>query len=94
MGGDNLLTLHKWKNYEQILDNHNIVVYARPGFSTGYTLDKGNITILEDLPLLNISSTYIRTCIRRGISIQYLVPDAVYEYLRDSNMYTRKKKET
>lgn len=94
MGGDNLLTLHKWKNYEQILDNHDIVVYARPGFSTGNTLDKGNITILEDLPLLNISSTYIRNCIRRGISIQYLVPDAVYEYLRDSNMYTRKKKET
>lgn len=94
MGGDNLRTFHKWKNYEQILDNHNIVVYARPGFSTEHSINQGNITILENLPLLNISSTYIRSCIQEGISIQYLVPDAVYEYLRDSNMYTRKKKET
>jgi nicotinate-nucleotide adenylyltransferase len=29
MGEDNLRTLHKWKNYEQILNNHNIYVYPR-----------------------------------------------------------------
>ena len=27
MGEDNLRSLHKWKNYEQILENHNIYVY-------------------------------------------------------------------
>ncbi len=94
MGGDNLRTFHKWKNYQQILDSHDLVVYTRPGYTNEHNLNQANITILQDLPLLNISSTYIRNSIREGISIQYLVPDAVYEYLRDSNMYTRKKKET
>ncbi len=94
MGGDNLRTFHKWKNYEQILENHDIVVYKRPGYELEHSLGQVDLTILEDLPLLNISSTYIRSCIHSGISVQYLVPDAVYEYLRDSNMYSRKKKET
>ncbi|MCL4857362.1 MAG: nicotinate-nucleotide adenylyltransferase, partial [Flavobacteriales bacterium] len=29
MGEDNLRTLHHWKNYEQIIDNHKIYIYPR-----------------------------------------------------------------
>ena len=29
MGEDNLNSLHKWKNYEVILQNHHIYVYPR-----------------------------------------------------------------
>ncbi|WP_034059224.1 nicotinate (nicotinamide) nucleotide adenylyltransferase, partial [Lacinutrix jangbogonensis] len=29
MGEDNLKSFHKWKNYEVILENHNIYVYPR-----------------------------------------------------------------
>ena len=29
MGEDNLRSFHKWKNYEYILENHEIVVYPR-----------------------------------------------------------------
>ena len=29
MGEDNLNSLHKWKNYEYILENHDIYVYPR-----------------------------------------------------------------
>ena len=32
MGEDNLRTLHKWKNYEQILTNYIIYVYPTPGY--------------------------------------------------------------
>jgi nicotinate-nucleotide adenylyltransferase len=31
MGGDNLQSLPKWKNYSQILKNYPIYVYNRPG---------------------------------------------------------------
>ena len=30
MGEDNLRTFHKWKNYEVILERHQIYVYPRP----------------------------------------------------------------
>lgn len=89
MGGDNLLSLPKWKNHRSIIDNYPIYVYDRPMSQPEETetIFHANITILEDLPLLHISSTYVRNCIRNGVSVQYLVPDSVFEYLDNGTMY-------
>lgn len=87
MGADNLATLSKWKNYEQILKSYPIYVYQRPGIEIPDLLENHQITILDHFPLLDISSTYIRSCLKKGVSIQYLVPDAVFEYLEGSSMY-------
>lgn len=87
MGGDNLLTLHKWKNFHLILQNYQTYVYHRPGLDISQTPKHEHISILENFPLLDISSTYIRESLRKRISVQYLVPDAVFEYLEGSSMY-------
>ncbi len=86
MGGDNLGTFHKWKNYKTILANHDIYVYQRPGYDLGDLQDHEKITILE-APLLTISASYIRKQIKEGKSIQYLVPDKVWDYISGSSMY-------
>ncbi len=86
MGGDNLGTLHKWKNYEQILKNHKIYVYQRPNYELGELENHPQVTILE-APLLNISASYVRKCIKEDKSIRYLVPDAVYESIKASHLY-------
>lgn len=86
MGGDNLLSLPKWKNHEVILENHDIYVYNRPGYDEGPLSDHERITYMQ-APLLNLSATMVRQLIRANKSIQYLVPDAVYNYLKDSTMY-------
>ncbi len=86
MGGDNLATLHKWKNYELILRDYMIYVYRRPSYELGERENHENVRLF-DAPELHISASYIRRSIRAGHSIQYLVPDTVYEYIRDSNMY-------
>lgn len=86
MGGDNLATLHKWKNYEQIINKHKILVYKRPRYRLGELKSHANVEIC-DAPLLQISASYIRQCIKEKKSIQYLVPDAVYEYLDSTPIY-------
>jgi len=86
MGGDNLQSLHKWKNYEQIIKHYNIAVYPRPGYENSNHLKHPNVSVL-DLPLLNISATYIRNCLKSDKSIRYLVPDKVHDYIRDYNIY-------
>lgn len=88
MGGDNIATLHLWKNYEAILANYDIYVYKRPGIDLGELASHPRVRICE-APMLDISATYIRECIRTGKSVRYLVPDAVYEYLQGSNMYNQ-----
>ena len=86
MGGDNLATLHKWKNYELILRDYHIYLYKRPHFDLGKLETHDHVHHFE-APLLDISATYIRRCIKEGKSVQYLLPDAVFEYLEGSTMY-------
>ena len=77
IGGDNLKTFHKWNNYEQILDQHEVFVYARVGIIEKPLLANHPKIKMLEVPLLNISSTYIRETLQAGKSIRYMVPDAV-----------------
>jgi len=88
MGGDNLGTLHKWKNYEQILKYYEVYVYQRPDYELGELKTHPSVSIFE-APLMQISASYIRKCIKAGKSIQYLVPEKVHEYLMTSNLYRK-----
>lgn len=88
MGSDNLATLHKWKNYEILLRDYTFYVYTRPGLSAGDFATHNSVRCF-DAPLMHMSSSYIRSCIRDGFSVQYLVPDSVYEYLDKTALYRR-----
>ncbi len=86
MGGDNLASLHKWKNYEKILSDHFIYVYKRPSNELGQFERHENIKIVE-APLLQISASFIRKCIAENKSIRYLVPEKVFHYLEETHIY-------
>lgn len=86
MGSDNLTSLHKWKNYEIILRDYAIKVYRRPDHPGGELADHPHVTVY-DAPLMHLSATYVRQCIKDGHSIKYLVPDAVAAELEKSGMY-------
>ncbi|RME92586.1 MAG: nicotinate-nicotinamide nucleotide adenylyltransferase, partial [Bacteroidetes bacterium] len=86
MGGDNLATLHKWKNYQVLLRDYRIFVYQRPDYELGHLATHPNVQLFE-APLMKISASYIRRCLQAGLSVQYLVTEAVYEYLEGSSLY-------
>jgi nicotinate-nucleotide adenylyltransferase len=86
MGGDNVETLHKWKNYEYILAHYEIYVYNRPNTNVSNYQNMPNIKFF-DVPLMDISSTFIRKQIQLGRSIRYLVADKVQEELEKSDLY-------
>lgn len=87
MGGDNLASLSKWKSYELILRDYDIYVYSRPDYDVGELASHPRVRLYEEVPLMEISATYIRECLKSGKSIQYLVPDPVFHYLQTSNLY-------
>ena len=88
MGGDNLGSLHKWKNYELLLRDYKIIVYKRPSYELGELAHHKSVTLL-DAPLLQISASFVRKSIKEGKSIQYLVPDVVYREIQASGMYRK-----
>jgi nicotinate-nucleotide adenylyltransferase len=86
VGGDNLENFTKWKNYEIILEDYGLYVYSRPGVQLSELKSHPNVKIVE-APMLDISATYIRNCIRKNVSIRYLVPDVVEEMIRAKGFY-------
>ncbi|MBP1223284.1 nicotinate (nicotinamide) nucleotide adenylyltransferase [Flavobacterium sp. 1355] len=90
MGEDNLKTLHKWKNYEVLLDHYNIYVYPRISSEEGNTELKSHPKIhIIDAPIVEISSTFIRNNIKEGKNIQPLLPPKVWEYIDHNNFYKK-----
>lgn len=90
MGEDNLKTLHKWKNYEVILENYDIYVYPRISSEVENLELKNHPKIhLIDAPIVEISSTFIRNNIKDGKNIQPLLPEKVWEYIDHNNFYKK-----
>ncbi len=86
IGEDNLTNFPKWKNFELILENYGLYVYSRPGTQPSELKKHPNVKMVV-APLLDISATFIRDCIKKGQSVRYLVPDAVEEMIRDKKFY-------
>ncbi len=88
MGEDNLKSFHKWKNYEVILENHDIYVYPRVSKEKIETQFDGHKKIHHiDAPIMELSSTSIRNAIKAGKNVKPMLPEHVWEYLDEMNFY-------
>ena len=87
MGSDSFQNLHKWKNYESIVNNYPIYVYLRAGFEI-----KNHVNArlqIVDAPLLQISATEIRKLIKEKKSIRYMVPEKVSDEIESGGYYLK-----
>lgn len=90
MGEDNLKSFHKWKNYEAILEHHEIYVYPRISVEDENLEFKNHSKIhMIDAPVVEISSTAIRSNIKLGKNVRPLLPSKVWEYI-DHNLFYKK----
>jgi len=87
IGFDNLIDFDKWYRADDIVKEAKLIVLTR---KTDHP-DKRNRFFEEaefvESPTVEISSTEIRERIRGGLSIDYLVPRLVVEYIRNEKLY-------
>ncbi len=90
MGEDNLKSLHKWKNYEVILENHEVYVYPRisEGIIEHQFKDHPKIHRV-DAPIVQVSSTMIRQAIKAEKNTIPLLSEAVWQYIDEMNFYKK-----
>lgn len=90
MGEDNLNSLHKWKNYEVILQNHDVYVYPRVNAEVMSAEFENHPRIHHiDAPIMEISSTFIRESIKSGKNIRPLLPEKVWQYAEHNLFYKK-----
>ncbi len=93
MGEDNLGSLHKWKNYDLLLQNYQVIVYPRIfgediSSSPNVTQLKNHHNIHKiDAPIIELSATEIRDMIKSGKNVRPMLPPEVFEYLDGSSFY-------
>lgn len=92
MGEDNMRTFHKWYNYEEILANYKLYVYPRidsnlSDGSSSELLNHEQVEFCQDVPVMKISSSFIRKAIKEGKDVRYLLTDPVLNYVDEMNFY-------
>jgi len=88
MGEDNLKSFHRWKNYEVILDNHQLYVYPRVAEGTVVERFRDHAKISRvDAPIIEISATFIRRSISEEKNVTPLLHNDVWKYIDEMNFY-------
>ncbi|XP_073459634.1 nicotinamide/nicotinic acid mononucleotide adenylyltransferase 1-like [Aquarana catesbeiana] len=96
-------TPNLWKpeHIVEIVSSFGLVCTARMGSDVRNIIYKSdvlwkyrhNIHLVEEWITHDISSTKIRQALRRGLSIRYLVPDPVLDYIKDHDLYSEESEE-
>ncbi|RFC55467.1 nicotinate (nicotinamide) nucleotide adenylyltransferase [Brumimicrobium aurantiacum] len=100
MGEDNLRTLHKWKNFENILENHKLYVYPRVltvqeeqeveqigSLPENELQNHKNVIMCDDAPVMKVSSSFVRQAIKDKKDVRYILTEPVYHYIDQMNFY-------
>ena len=85
IGSDSVQELHRWKEADRLVRLCRFIVLARPGFRVTGPLARRCKVVTGHL--CEIASREIRQRVRRGESIRYLVPDAVFRYIHARKLY-------
>jgi nicotinate-nucleotide adenylyltransferase len=94
LGSDNMPGLQKWKDIEELLRLCSLAVMRRAGSRPPEQRERERLLsgkrgkiIFVDMPVIGISSSDIRERVRKGLSVRYMVADAVERYIVEENLY-------
>ena len=85
IGGDNWNIIHKWKDYQRIIEEYGVVVYPRPGYDI-QPINHKNV-VMVDAPLADVSSTQIRSFISSRKEVSEFLPQSVLNYIEENKLY-------
>jgi nicotinate-nucleotide adenylyltransferase len=98
MGSDQLPDLPLWYEPRRVVEQAGLVVVPRPGvmlwtaerLAKALGLDADSVRLrFVACPMIEIASRELRRAVADGMSIRYMVPRAVEEYVRERKLYSR-----
>ncbi len=89
VGADAVLKLGTWARIENLREQASVIAVTRPGFDLSDFDGEETWPQVEIMssPPVDISSTQIRTRVREGRPIDYLVPADVVAYIKERGLY-------
>ena len=95
IGTDSLMNLETWRSPAELLAKVKFVVVDRGGYDLTTTQNQikhltetyGTDIRYVSMPLIELSSTNIRQRIQQDMDIRWQVPDSVYAYITENDLY-------
>jgi nicotinate-nucleotide adenylyltransferase len=87
MGADNYRNLGRWKNVEEIRQQVRFIVYPRHGAEENPEREDNELVQWIEAPLLEISATQVRSMIKKGLSVRYLIPEDARKLIESKGFY-------
>ena len=95
IGTDNLKSLYLWNSVEELLSRFKILVLERDEDNMEEIIEnsellkkyKNSLIKVNNNVRSNLSSTFVREKLKENKSIRYLVPDEVYFYIKENNLF-------
>ena len=84
LGADAVREFPRWRAADEVAKLAGVVVIPRPGSETR-DLPAG-ATVLDIAPM-DVSASGVRAAVRRGVSIDTMVPAGVAQYIHDHGLY-------
>jgi nicotinate-nucleotide adenylyltransferase len=97
LGSDCLPDLPGWYEPRQVIERTALLVVPRPGvmlwtaerLAAALGVDAATVRLrFVACPMIEIASRELRRAIADGMSVRYMVPRAVEEYIRERKLYT------
>ena len=85
-GMDSLQNFQNWREFQKILDNFRLLVFPRAGYDGGELTHHPNVTVVET-PIIEISSTFIRDCVKNGKDVRHFMPEKAFRYMDEMGFY-------
>ncbi len=86
VGSDNWRKFRSWRNPDEIVKEFGVLVYQRPDNPVTGPFPEG-VELLKDVPVMMVSSSYIRQRLREGKSVRFMVPDVVEKELKENILW-------
>jgi len=83
IGADMIEYLPKWRNINKLVDIVQFIGVERPS----YRSESCYQLLYVNVPEIEISSSLIRSRLKEGQTIRYLVPDSVRNYIEENRLY-------
>lgn len=87
IGADQWQEIKTWKNPEELLKECKVIVVPRPNYKIKKASSLAKKILISRAPLIDISSTLIRKMVKKGMSINYFVPEPIFRFVKRHNLY-------
>ncbi len=90
IGADQLFEIENWKDPDLLFRECRVVVMKRPHHEIQKDQKFLDRIMISTAPMIDISSTMVRSRVEKGLSVRYFVTEEVRAYIERNNLYRTK----